>query len=266
MKRLMLKMIVLATLLTALVSLTGCGKTVPAGHRGVYFNWRTGTDVSQSFTEGWHWLAPWNGIVLYDVRVKDQEENLSVLTKDQLNITADLSIRVLPNPDKVAMMHQDVGQDYYATLVRPTVRNVAREVIAGYESIAAYTKRSEIQDKIFEGLIAKLEGKPIIIQTVMLRNMDFPKSVTDAIERKLAMKQEAEKMKFVLEKERLEAERKSVEAKGIADFQLIVTRGINDNLLRWKGIEATLKLAESANTKVVVIGQGQDGMPLILGK
>ena len=266
MKRVLAKGLALSLLVVMALVLSGCGRTVPSGAKGVYFNWRTGTDVEKVLNEGWNWVAPWNTIFLYDVRIKDKQEKLSILTKDQLNIQTDLSIRFRIEPLKVASLHKVVGPTFYDTVVQPTVRNVAREVIATYESIDAYTKRAEIQDKIFQGVETKLEGKYIILQAIMLRNMDFPKSVTDAIERKLAMKQEAEKMKYVLEKEALEAERKRVEAKGIADFQNIVARGLNDNLLRWKGIEATLKLAESANAKVVVIGSGEDGMPLILGK
>jgi prohibitin 1 len=249
-----------------LVSLSGCGRSVPAGHKGVYFNWRSGTDVEQSLGEGWHWLLPWNRIIVYDVRMKDTMEKLSVLSSDQLNIQSDVSIRFRPDPSKVAELHQSVGADFYGVLIAPTLRNISREVIAKYESVEAYTKRQEIQAEIHNGVISKLEAKPILVEKVMLRNMDFPKVVTAAIEQKLAMKQEAEKMKYVLEKETLEAQRKGVEAKGIADFQRIVSQGINENLLRWKGIEATLKLAESDNSKVVVVGSGKDGLPLILGK
>lgn len=260
------KIVAILIFLVFMLGLTGCGRSVPAGAKGIYFNWRTGTDTTTSLAEGWHWLLPWNRIYLYDVRMKDNMEKLTVLTADQLNITADVSIRYRPLPAEVALLHTEVGPDFYKVLIAPTLRNLAREVIATYPSIEAYTKRQEIQIKIQEGVIKKLEGKHIFVELVMLRNMDFPKMVTDAIERKLSMKQEAEKMKFVLEKEKLEAERKRVEAKGIADFQRIVSQGINENLLRWKGIEATLSLAESANAKVVVIGSSRDGLPLILGR
>jgi len=266
MKRLLSQGVLLAVLVFALSAFTGCGKTVPSGARGVYFNWRAGTDVTRSFSEGWQWIAPWNKLYLYDVRVKDSQEKLSILTKDQLNIQTDLSVRFRPLPEEVAALHKETGPDFYAIVIRPIIRNQTREVIAEYESIAAYTKRVEIQKAIFDGIVEKLKGKHIKIEAVMLRNMDFPKSVTEAIERKLAMKQEAEKMKFVLEKEGLEAERKRVEARGIADFQKIVSQGINENLLRWKGIEATLTLAQSQNAKVVIVGAGKDSLPLILGK
>lgn len=248
------------------VSLSGCGRSVPAGAKGVYFNWRSGTDVKVALSEGWHWLMPWNSIYLYDVRMKDNLEKLSILTADQLNIKTDLSIRYRPAPAEVGILHQEIGPDYYKVVISPILRNVTREIIASYKSIDAYAKRQEIQVSIYESVVKRLEGKHVIVEQVMLRDMQFPKSVTEAIERKLAMKQEAEKMKYVLEKESLEAERKRVEAKGISDFQRIVSQGINENLLRWKGIEATLTLATSQNAKVVVVGSGDDGLPLILGK
>ncbi|MCB1154813.1 prohibitin family protein [bacterium] len=257
--------IAIALFIVSLGLLTGCGKTVPAGARGVYFNWRTGTDVNQQLPEGWNWIAPWNRIYMYDVRIKDQIETLTMLTEDQLTISTDISIRYRPAPDEVAQLHQEVGHDYYNVLIRPALRNQARDVIASYPSIEAYTKRNDIQNRVFEGLTKVLEGKHIVVEAIMMRSMDFPKQVTEAIERKLAMKQEAEKMKFVLEKESLEAERKRVEARGIADFQKIVSEGLNEDLLKWKGIEATLELAQSPNAKVVVIGQGKEGLPIILG-
>ncbi len=260
------KAAMLIVLITLVSFMTGCGTTVPSGGRGVYFNWRAGTDVTTIYGEGWHWIAPWNRMYIYDVRIKDQQEKLSILTQDQLNISTDLSIRFRPDAGKVATLHSEIGPGYYEILIRPVIRNQTRDVISSYQSIEAYLRRTEIEKKIFDSVNERLKGKSVVIEAIMLRNMDFPKSVTEAIERKLAMKQEAEKMKYVLEKERLEADRKTVEAKGIADFQRIVSDGINENLLRWKGIEATMALAQSPNAKVVVVGAGKDGLPLILGQ
>ncbi len=265
MAKILRQIALIATLIALVYVATGCGTTVPSGGRGVYFNWRKGTDVDKIYNEGWHWLAPWNRMYIYDVRIKDQQEKLSILTQDQLNISTDLSVRFRPNSERVADLHKEVGPNYYEILIRPVIRNQTREVIASYQSIEAYMRRTEIEQRIFDSVTEKLKGKSVVIEAVMLRNMDFPKSVTEAIERKLAMKQEAEKMRYVLEKEQLEAERKKVEARGIADFQKIVSEGLNENLLRWKGIEATMALAESQNAKVVVVGAGKDGLPLILG-
>lgn len=266
MKRpLLSKLMMIAALVVVVSLLSGCGRTVPPGHRGIYFNWRAGTDVNNILLEGFHFLLPWNRIYLYDVRVKDRLESLKILTKDQLNISTEVSIRYRPVAEKVGTIQVEVGEEYYKQLIGPTLRNVARVVISSYAGIEAYAKRQEIQTEIEEKVRVKLEGKNIHIEAVLLRNMEFPEQVAKAIDEKMAMQQESEKMFYVLEKEAKEAERKSIEAKGIADFQRIVSDGINANLLKWKGIEATLKLAESGNAKIVVIGAGKDGMPLILG-
>ena len=210
-------------------------------------------------------MLPWNSIYLYDVRIKDKVETMSILTRDQLNIKTDISIRFRPDPASVAKLQVEIGDRYYDQIVGPTLRSVARDVISSYTSIEAYTKRAEIQKTIQDQVANTLVPKNVLTEAILLRSMDFPPQVIKAIEEKIAMQQESEKMAFVLEKERKEAERKRIEAKGIADFQTIVSQGINSNLLRWKGIEATLKLAESSNAKVVVIGAGEDGMPIILG-
>ena len=246
------------------LSATGC-TVVESGHVGAYFNWRTGTDTENVLHEGFHLVAPWNRVIAYSVRVQDVKENLKILTKDQLNISVEVSIRFRVISDRVGMLHKELGPAYEDTIIRPTLRNVAREVIAAYESTKAYMNRPEIQLEIQKKLGENLPRKFYEVQQILLRNMDFPKVVEEAIQRKLSEKQEAERMLFVLEKEQREAERKKVEAKGIADFQAIVSTGITENLLRWKGIEATLKLAESENSKIVVVGGGKDGLPLILG-
>jgi len=265
-RSLAVRLTLLAAALTLLAVASGCGRTVPSGFRGVYFNWRAGTDAENVLGEGFHFLLPWNRIYLYDTRVKDRMEKLKILTKDQLMISCDVSSRYHPEAKNVGMIHVEVGEDYYNQIIKPITRNVTRTLISEYTSIEAYLKRNEIQARIETDVKDKLKEKYIIVEAVMLRNMDFPKVVTDAIEQKIAMQQEAEKMQFVLDKEKREAERKQIEAKGISEFQKIVSQGINNNLLRWKGIEATLKLAESSNSKIVVIGSGEDGMPLILGK
>ena len=258
----------IALLLTVVFASTlmGCGTSVPPGCKGIYYNWRTGTDVEKTYNEGFEFVAPWNDLIVYDVRVTDQKEALKILCLDQLNLSMDMSVRYRPDPENIGLLHTKIGPDFYEKIIAPVLRNITRDTVAKYESMEAYLNRDSIESTIMESVVESLKDRPFIIEAVMLRNIDFPKKVTDAIEAKLAMKQEAEKMKYVLQKEELEAQRKSVEAKGIADFQRIVSQGINENLLRWKGIEATMALAESPNSKVVVIGSGKDGLPLILGK
>ena len=262
----MRKTLIFSVLVAVLGGSTGCGKTIDSGHRGVYYNWRAGTDTETVLGEGFHWLAPWNKIIPYDVRTKDRLEKLTTLSQDQLQINADASIRYSLTPSKVAKLHAKVGPDFYQMLIQPVLRNTTRDVITRYESIVAYRSRSKIEAEI-EGGIKKALAKYdyFTVDRVMLRAMDFPKMVVDAIERKLAMKQEADREKFSLEKAKIVAQRRVVEAQATAKAQAILKAELNDVLLRWKGIEATLALAESANSKVIVVGGGKDGLPLILG-
>lgn len=265
--RLQPRSIVLPLALLTLAALgAGCGKSIDSGHRGVYYNWRNGTDVKNVLGEGFHWLAPWNKIFEYDVRAKDRVEKLTVLSKDQLQIECDASIRYRLVPNKVAEVHANIGDDYFRMIIQPALRNATRDVITGYESIDAYRSRSKIEQQVHEKISSALSKYDYFsVERVMLRRMDFPKSVVDAIERKLAMKQEADREKYALDKARIVAERNIVEAEAMAKAQRILKAELNDTLLRWRGIEATLSLAQSGNSKVVIIGGGKDGLPLILG-
>jgi regulator of protease activity HflC (stomatin/prohibitin superfamily) len=146
------------------------------------------------------------------------------------------------------------------------VRSTVRRVLGNYKPEELYsTKREEIQDEIFAGAVRSLQGRHVDIETVLIRNIQLPEKLQAAIAEKLEEEQRAERMQFTLARERQEAERKRIEAQGIADFQTIVSKGISEELLKWKGIEATEGLANSSNAKIVVIGSGKDGLPLILG-
>jgi regulator of protease activity HflC (stomatin/prohibitin superfamily) len=244
----------------------GCGKSIDSGYRGVYYNWRTGTDTKDVLGEGFHWLAPWNKIIEYDVRAKDRIEKLTVLSQDQLQIKIDVSIRYRLQPVTVGKLHASVGPQFYQMLIQPVLRNSTRDVVSRYSSIEAYRNRGKIQDEIGTAIEPALKKYAYFtVEAIMLRSMDFPEMVVKAIERKLSMKQEADRETFKLDKAKIEAKRKIVEATATAQAQAILKAELNDTLLMWRGIEATLKLAESPNTKVVVVGSGKGGMPLILG-
>ncbi len=158
-----------------------------------------------------------------------------------------------------------MGLNFTEVILVPQFRSVARGVTATYDARALYTSERELLARTILDELRKLVGpRGINIESTPLRRVGLPSGLTQAIEEKLRAEQESKRMQFVLEKEKLEAERKRIEARGIADFQEIVTKGISEPLLRWKGIEATEKLAQSPNAKVVVIGAGKDGLPLIL--
>jgi regulator of protease activity HflC (stomatin/prohibitin superfamily) len=169
------------------------------------------------------------------------------------------------NPDKAAEVYKTVGENYESVILEPQFRSVTRGVTASYEAKALYTsEREALSIQILKEITAATEARGITVESAPLRRVGLPAGLTQSIEIKLQAEQESQRMQFVLMKEKQEADRKRIEAQGISDFQKIVVQGISDQLLRWKGIEATEKLASSQNAKVIVIGAGKDGLPLIL--
>jgi regulator of protease activity HflC (stomatin/prohibitin superfamily) len=181
-------------------------------------------------------------------------------------VQLEVSVLYHLNPDKAAEVYKTIGPNYAEIILEPQFRSVSRGVTAGFEAKALYTSERELlASQIQEHLSKIVEPRGITIETAPLRRVGLPQRLSESIEEKLRADQESQRMEFVLTKEKQEAERKRIEAQGIADFQKIVAQGLNDAYLRWKGIEATEKLASSPNAKVVVVGSGKDGLPLILG-
>jgi regulator of protease activity HflC (stomatin/prohibitin superfamily) len=254
-------------LLAAALAALGCAD-VPAGAQGVLFKrFGEGVVLDSIYGEGVHLVPPWNYMVVYNVRTQDREEEMEILTSNGLDVGIELSVRYRPNAEELPRLHQTIGPSYYDVLIRPVLRSSVREVVGQYTPEEIYsTRRDEIQKEIFQRVLEALRGKHLDVETVLIRAIVLPEKLRMAISEKLEEEQRAEKMRFTLERERQEAERKRIEAQGITDFQKIVSQGLNDQLLKWKGIEATEKLAASPNAKVVVIGSGTDGLPLILGQ
>ncbi|MCK4858902.1 MAG: prohibitin family protein [candidate division Zixibacteria bacterium] len=246
---------------------TGCGTQVDSGYRGVkYFKFGDGTEMGKIYTEGFNWHLPWNTIFTYSIKLQEAKENLKLLTSDGATIGLEVSIWYRPFVDKLDSLHITIGRRYFDIVVGPALRGEARSIVGRYRPEELYsTKRDEISIAILDAIRLQTQDKFVSVDNVIIRNVDLPARIKDAINEKLTMQQEAQRMEFVLQKEEQEAERKRIEAQGIADFQRIVSEGINQNLLRWKGIETTQNLAESPNTKIVIIGSGKDGLPLILG-
>jgi len=245
----------------------GCGTSVPAGYHGVkYLQFGGGTEMGKVYTEGFQWHFPWNRVDIYKTQWDNREEHLQVLSSDGAAIALDVSIWYRPRTDALDSLQIKVGRDYYNVVVAPALRGEARRVVGKYKPEGIYsTKREEIALDILTG-IQRLTGQKFIeVDNIIVRDVTLPQKISDAINAKLEADQRQQQMEFVLLQETQEAERKRIEARGIADFQKIVSSGITQDLLRWKGIEATQKLAESPNAKVVVIGAGSDGLPLILG-
>lgn len=253
---------ILATL--ALIA-TGC-QQVGSGEQGVLFERFGGGTQEEFFGEGVHFVAPWNSMIVYSVRTQDREERLKLLTNNGLSVGMDISVRFKPQSENLSRLHQTLGPAYYDVVVKQSVRNEARAIVGQYAPEEIYsTKRDEVQSEIERRVRTQLQTRFIELENILIRNIELPERLQQAIAEKLEEEQRSERMQFTLERERREAERKSIEAKGIAEFQRIVSQGISDQLLQWKGIEATQQLAQSSNSKVIVIGSGKSGLPLILG-
>ena len=256
-------------LLLVIIAMTmvGCGTNVPSGHKAVFYNkFSGGTEMGKIYDEGFNWHLPWNSMIVYKTQVQERLETLSVLSSDGASIRMEVSILFRPMVNKIDSLQVEIGPDYYEQVIMPNIRSIARAVAGKYKPEEIYsTKREELAHEIGTTLIAEMAKRWIEVQNILVRDVQIPAKISEAINFKLTADQEAQKMQFTIEKEKLEAERKRIEAKGISDFQQIVSAGITPSLLRWKGIEATLKIAESQNTKVIVIGNDAGSLPVILG-
>jgi prohibitin 1 len=239
-------------------------KVIPAGHVGVkdLFG-RVSTDV---LSPGVRLVIPFTRVIKMSIKTQEVKETAEVPSKEGLMMDLEGSLLYRLDPEKADDIYRTIGKDYEDIAVHPQIRSAIREITASYEAKVLYSaERERIARETLE-LFKELAGdRGIIAEAVLLRKIGLPDIVANAIQEKLRREQEAEQMKFVLQKEQQEAERKRIEAQGIADFQRIVAAGISPALLEWKGIEATEKLAQSQNSKVVVIGSGKNGLPIILG-
>lgn len=241
-----------------------CVAIVPAGHVGIKDLFGNVADVA--LPAGFHIVNPLLKIRDMSVRTQELTEESNVPSKEGLSVRLDVSMLFRLNANKAAQVYKTIGPRYASVVVVPQLRSIVRGVTASYEAKSLYTaERERISNEMYEQIKPLLESRGITVEKVLLRSVTLPAILATAIEKKLEAEQQAQQMKFVLNKETQEAERKRVEAKGIADFQRIVTSGLTPAFLKWKGIEATSTLAASENAKVVVIGSGKDGLPLILG-
>lgn len=242
--------------------------TIESGHAGLTFHtFGNGVDPeAEPMSSGFHFKAPWDEVYQYEIRQQEIFEPLEVLSSNLLKISMDMTVFYQPDYDNLGYLEVERGMNYREKVIQPAMRSVAREVIAKYlpEEFNT-TKREEIQLEIETRLAEKLKGNYIQLNDVLIRNIKLPTTLEQAIERKLQQEQESLEYEFRIEKANKEAERMRIEAEGIRDFQIIVSQSINDDLLQWKGIEATTELSHSDNAKIVVIGSGEKGLPLILG-
>ena len=242
--------------------------TIDAGERGVLFRrFSGGLDKENIYQPGFHVVAPWNSMYVYEVREQQLEEEMEVLSSNGLNIKVDVTARVHPAFAEVGDLHETFGREYMQRLVRPEVRSSVRQVIGKFTPEELYsTKRDEVQTLITEELTATLARNFINLRAILIRDIELPDKVRTAIEDKLEAEQASLKYEFVLSREEQEAKRRLIEAQAKADANRILAESLSDRILQDKGIEATLELAKSSNSKVIVVGGGEGGgLPLILG-
>ena len=241
--------------------------TINPGQKGVLFKTLgNGLDKDYVYGQGLHVIAPWNDMIVYDVKETETFEKMEVLSKNGLSIKIDLSILHHPVQDKIGYLHDNIGKNYLEKIIKPAVRSVTREVIGNYLPEELYsTKRTEIEQEIYDQTNVIVVDKYINLPAIYIRDVTLPQTLKTAIEQKLKQEQESLEYEFKIDKARKEAERKEIEANGIAKFQKIVNQTITPQLLKWKGVEATQEIAKSSNAKVIVIGNGDGDLPIILG-
>jgi regulator of protease activity HflC (stomatin/prohibitin superfamily) len=277
--------------------------TVPSGRVGVLWKRFNGFDVycwcfvgrgtlldpRELREEGLHIIAPWDRLFLYDLRLQSNTETINAISKDGVSVTAQINVRYQLQHHSVGVLHKFIGPGYLETVVGPEIGAQAREVISLYTAQQVYTSRDAIQEEIRENAQKSLganlnklvqpeameqpdprhyndflQGSIQILDTLVL-SIELPPAIVAAINRQTEQFYLIQEYKFRVEREAQESNRKQIEANGIAAFQRTVSQGISDSYLRWRGIEATVALAQSPNAKIVVIGTGKDGLPIILG-
>ncbi len=277
--------------------------TVPSGRVGVLWKRFNGLDLycwcwvgrgtvldpRELREEGLHVIWPWDKLYLYDLRLQSNPETYNAISKDGVSVRAQISVRYQLLHNSVAVLHKFIGPGYLDTVLGPEIGSQARQVISQYTAEQVYTSREliqrQIRDNAQKSLAANLNKlvqpeameqpdprhyndflqNAIQILDTLVLSIELPPEIVAAINRQTEQYYMIQEYKFRVQREAEESKRKQIEADGIAAFQKTVSQGISESYLRWRGIEATLQLAQSPNTKIVIIGSGKDGLPIILG-
>jgi prohibitin 1 len=247
----------------ALILLMSSTTSIPTGNVGVLTLF--GRVTGETLPEGIHLMNPLKSVQKLSVQTQSVKESANVPSNEGLILALDTSLLFRLDKNKAAFVYQTVGDNYAEKIVEPTLRAAIRAATSAHTANALYTNARElVQQQIQDELTVQLAPRGVIVENVLLRDVQLPAMLKGSIEAKQQAEQDALRMSFILQKEKQEAERKRIEAQGIADFQKIVATGISPQLLEWKGIEATEKLAGSTNAKIVIIGNPKNGLPLVL--
>jgi regulator of protease activity HflC (stomatin/prohibitin superfamily) len=264
MKKIYSLLTLLITLLIILVLWDRVIITVRAGEGGVLFKRWGGTVIDKIYGEGIHTIFPWNIMTNYNLRIQEKRHNFSVLSKQGLNINIKISIRFRPEESTIGVMHQKIGPNYIKSVVVPEVESVIRRYFGNFNDEEIYTSKGAILEKIRDNATKQLLDKYIILDELIIRSIEFPKAVKDAIQAKIIQYHKYKAYDYRIERAKLEANRKIIEANGISRYKDIISKNITKDYLTWEGIQATVKLATASNSKVIIIGSGKNGLPIIL--
>ncbi|HET6929830.1 MAG TPA: prohibitin family protein [Candidatus Acidoferrum sp.] len=258
------KILILAAAIFGLIFFFSSVISIPTGHVGIPTLF--GRVTGETLGEGIHIINPLKSVEKLSIQTQSVKESANVPSNEGLILALDTSLLFHLDRSKAAEVYQKVGSNYAEKIVEPTLRAAIRASTSSHTANALYTNARElVQQQIQDQLTAELAPRGVIVENILLRDVQLPAMLKGSIEAKQQAEQDALRMSFILQKETQEAQRKRIEAQGIADFQKIVAQGISPQLLEWKGIEATEKLATSANSKVVIVGNSKTGLPIILG-
>jgi regulator of protease activity HflC (stomatin/prohibitin superfamily) len=259
---------ILVLVITLLIFMSKATVIIGSGEAGVlYRTFDEGVVTDEPpLGEGFHFVAPWNKVIIYEVRQQELAENMQVLSSNGLEIKLDATAWFQPEYANLGFLHKTRGDKYVDRVIKPALRSATRSVVGRYTPEQLYSsKRDAIQDEIFQETKKILGSQYVQLNEVLVRDVTLPTTIKEAIERKLKQEQESLEYEFRLEKAQKEAQRQRIDAEGKAAANIILSNSLTDKILKEKGIEATLELAKSPNAKVVVVGSGKEGLPLILG-
>jgi regulator of protease activity HflC (stomatin/prohibitin superfamily) len=237
--------------------------TIHSGEAGVYYErFGNGTIVDKVYGEGFHIVPPWDKLTVYNVRFQTKVHEMDVLTVRGLRIRLKLAVRYLPEYKTLGVLHQRVGPDYFNKIIVPNVEDTVRKIVGTYEVEELYADKSILQ-KLKNETFVSANDKYIYIDSLMITNIELPLKIKEAIEKKQEEQQLSEAYFYKLAREEKEAERRKIEAEGIHRANTIISSSLNEDILRWKGIDASLEVAKSPNSKIVLFGSGKSGLPLL---
>ncbi|MBN1186392.1 MAG: prohibitin family protein [Bacteroidales bacterium] len=235
--------------------------------RGIVFRKLTsGLDIENVRTEGLNLMAPWNDMIIFDVSEQQIEETMDVLSVDGLSINLDVSIRFRPKEKEIGLLYKNFRQNYIENLVRPELRSEVRKIIGQYTPEQLYaTKRQEIENAILSSTEIRLDSNHVQLTALLFRSVKLPASIQKSIEEKLTADQESQKREYLQQIAEKDAQIQITQAKGKAESNRILSASLTDKILQEKGISATEALVNSPNAKIIIIGSGESGLPIILG-